>query len=71
MSLTGDLPLAIDIFRWSKSPRKFPSPGAAARSMYAEEVALTLQALARYNLGNPTVPQRRNSGTGLDVTMLP
>ena len=28
----------------------------AARSMYAEEVALTLQALAGYNLGNPTVP---------------
>lgn len=26
-----------------------------SRSMYAEEVALTLQALARYNLGNPTV----------------
>ena len=27
----------------------------SSRSMYAEEVALTLQALARYNLGNPTV----------------
>lgn len=26
-----------------------------SRSMYAEEVALTLQALARYNIGNPTV----------------
>ena len=26
-----------------------------SRSMYAEEVALTLQALARYELGNPTV----------------
>lgn len=26
-----------------------------SRSMYAEELSLTLQALARYNLGNPTV----------------
>ena len=30
-----------------------------SRSMYAEELALSLQALARYELGNPTAPLKK------------
>lgn len=36
------------------NPSWFSGITDGQRSMYAEEVALTLQALARYELGNPT-----------------